>query len=441
MSHAELRQIAERVVAEARRLGAEEARVRVSEGSYSQLERRDGKVEKAQESRSRAAGLSLMVDGRFSAHSTNDLRPEAVTQFLERAVAATRFMEPDPDRRLPDLSEMGAADVDLDPIDPHFGAYTSADRRQGAEALEAACQDRAQGAPVRSITSFVWDGRSDSALVTSNGFSSSWASTSFGAGATISLEDADGRLPEAWTSYGVRHRADLPDARHIANDLVERGQSRLGSKAAPSGRYALLLDRRVVGRMLGTLLGPLSGTAIYEQRSCMADKLGEKIAAEGLTLIDDPLIARAGGSQPHDGDGLPSRRRAILDAGVLQMFFLSVYNARRLKVAPTTGGASNLIVPPGARSPADMTAGLDRAIRVDGFLGGNSNPTSGDFSYGVHGALIEGGKEVRPVSEMNVSGNVFELLERFVEAADDPWTFSSWRTPTLLFRDIQFSGT
>ena len=95
----------------------------------------------------------------------------------------------------------------------------------------------------------------------------------------------------------------------------------------------------------------------------------------------------------------------------------------------------------GSSTYTELALGLDRAIRVDGFLGGNSNPTSGDFSYGVHGALIEGGKEVRPVSEMNVSGNVFELLERFVEAADDPWTFSSWRTPTLLFRDIQFSGT
>jgi len=441
MSHEQLRLIAERIVGEAQRLGAEEARVQVGEGSYSQLERRDGQVEKAQESRSRSAGLSLMVDGRFSAHSTNDLRPEAVTAFLERAIAATRFMEPDPNRALPDLEQMGAAEVDLDAVDPEFDAWSPDDRREAAERLEAVCAAAAKDDPVRSITAYVWDGRSDSALVTSHGFSSSWSGTSVGQGATVSLEDADGRLPEAWSTFSTRHRGDLPDAERVAADLVERGRLRLGSKAAESGRYPLLLDRRVVGRMLGTLLGPISGTAIYEQRSCMAGKLGEKIAAAGLSLYDDPLIPRAPGSRPHDGDGLPSQRRAILEAGVLKMYFLGVYNGRRLDMPPTTSGASNLIVPPGVRSEAAIQAGLSRAIRVEGFLGGNSNATSGDFSYGVLGTLIEDGVAVRPVSEMNVSGNLFDLLDSFVEAASEPWIYSSWRCPTLLFDDVQFSGT
>ena len=441
MSHQQLREIAEGIVAEATRLGAEECRVRVGEGSSSQLERRDGVVEKAQESWSRSAGLSLMVDGRFSAHSTNDLRPAALTAFLERAIAATRFMEPDPDRRLPDLADMGVAAVDLDAVDPDFEAWTAARRAAACETVERLCADRSKDDPVRSITAYVWDGRSDSALVTSHGFSSSWSGTSFGHGATVSLEDADGRLPEAWSTFSTRHLSDLPSAERVADDLVARGRLRLGSKAAESGRYPLLLDRRVVGRMLGTLLGPLSGTAIYEQRSCMAGKLGERIAAAGLSLYDQPLLPRAPGSRPHDGDGLPSKRRAILEDGVLQMYFLGVYNARRLKMAPTTGGASNLVVPPGARTEAEIQAGLKRAIRVEGFLGGNSNATSGDFSYGILGTLIEDGQPVRPVSEMNVSGNLFELLDRFVEAASEPWIYSSWRVPSLLFDDIQFSGT
>jgi PmbA protein len=441
MSHKELREAAERIVSEAMSLGAEEARVTVGEGSYSQLERRDGKVEKAQESRSRSAGLSLMVDGRFSAHSTNDLRPTALTAFLERAVAASRYLEPDPDRCLPDLDLMGVAVDNLDAVDPGFSAYTAENRRESCEELEQLCRARASEDPVRSITAYAWEGRSDSALVTSNGFSSSWSGTSFGHGATVSLEDADGRLPEAWSTFSTRHLADLPSAERVADDLIARGRQRLGSAAAESGRYALLLDRRVVGRMLGTLLGPLSGTSIYEQRSCMAGKLGEKIAAGGLSIYDNPLIPRAPGSRPHDGDGLPSKQRAILEDGVLKMYFLGVYNSRRLKMAPTTSGASNLIVPPGPRSVADIQAGLGRAIRVEGFLGGNSNPTSGDFSYGVLGTLVEDGKDVRPVSEMNVSGNVFTLLDSFVEAANDPWVYSSWRVPTLLFDDIQFSGT
>lgn len=440
MSHEQLRNIAESIVAEAARLGADEVAARVGEGSYGQLERRNGLVEKAQESRSRSAGISLMVDGRFSAHSTNDLRPDAVRAFLERAVAATRFMEPDLDRRLPNIDDMGIAEGDLDAVDPRFASWTPEDRGATCEALEDACKGATSGDPVRSITAFTWDGRSDSALVTSNGFSSSWSSTSFGRGATISLEDSDGRLPEAWTSYSVRHSGDLPEVGLVAEDLAERGRRRLGSKAIESGRYPLVLDRRVVSRLLGVLLGPLSGTAIYEKRSCLADKLGQTIGASGLSLYDEPLLPRAPGSRPHDGDGLPSRRRAIVEDGVLKTFFLNVYNARRLGVAPTTGGTSNVVVPAGSRSPEALAASLPRAIRVDGFLGGNSNATTGDFSFGILGALLENGQPVTPVSEMNVSGDLFGLLERFVEAADDPWVYSTWRCPTLLFDDIQFSG-
>jgi PmbA protein len=131
----------------------------------------------------------------------------------------------------------------------------------------------------------------------------------------------------------------------------------------------------------------------------------------------------------------------LVENGVLQTYFLSVYNARRLGEAPTTGGTTNVVVPPGSRTVSEISRDVGRAIRVDGFLGGNSNATTGDFSFGILGALLEDGVPVTPVSEMNVSGDLFGLLERFAEAANDPWLYSSWRCPTLLFDDIQFSGT
>ena len=108
---------------------------------------------------------------------------------------------------------------------------------------------------------------------------------------------------------------------------------------------------------------------------------------------------------------------------------------------PTTGGSSNLVMQPGARSPSEIARSLPQAIRVEGFLGGNANPTSGDFSYGIHGTLLEHGEPVQSLSEMNISGNLFELLDHYVEAANDPWGFGSWRVPTLRFDDIQFSGS
>jgi PmbA protein len=436
----DLLDVAERIVSLARALGADEISASVGAGTSTELSRRDGKVEKAQESRSMSASVDLMVDGRYSSHSTNDLRPDSFRPFLERAIAATRFLEPDLHRALPPRESMGLADAELDLDDPGHAALGPEARRTWAEELEAATVAAATGT-VRSITAYVWDGASEGVTVTSNGFVERSRRTSFGHGATISLEDADGRLPEGYAAVSASHRADLPSIREVAADVSARAAGRLGSRATESGRYPMLLDRRAVGRVLGAMLGPLGATAIYEGRSCMADKLGAQIASSALTLWDEPLIVRGAGSRLSDGDGLPSLRRAIVVDGVLQMFFIDVYNARRMGVPVTTGGASNLVVAPGGASPRALVADAPRAIRVDGFLGGNTNATTGDFSFGIHGALLERGEVVQNLSEMNVAGNIFELLSHYVAAADDPWTFSAWRCPSLLFDAVQFSGT
>lgn len=438
---ANLEQGAEDVLRLALELGADEVSVTVSLGVSTELQRRDGKVEKAQESRSLGADVELMVDGRFSSHGTSDLRPAALRAFLERAVAATSHLEPDLDRRLPDIEDMGSADADLDLEDPHYATHNPERRREMVEALEHASREALTSDPVRSITAYVWDGRSQHAIACSNGFRHQGASTSWGMASTVSLADVDGRIPEAWSSASARHLEDLPPIPHIVDDLVRNGRARLGSKAAPSGKYPMLLDARVVSRILNVMLTPLGGNAIYEQRSCMADKLGKQIASTAFSLRDEPLVRRGLGSRHHDGDGLPATPRTIVDNGMLQTFFLSVYDARRLGKQPTTGRASNLCIAPGRRTPDQIARGLGRVVRVDGFLGGNTNPVTGDFSFGVQGALLENGKVLHPVSEMNVSGNIFELMGGYQEAASDVWTWSAWRCPSLLFDNVQFSGS
>jgi PmbA protein len=122
------------------------------------------------------------------------------------------------------------------------------------------------------------------------------------------------------------------------------------------------------------------------------------------------------------------------------MFFLGCYHARKLDLEPTTAGASNLVIADGSRSVEEITAQLATCIRVDSFLGGNTNTINGDFSFGIRGMRLENGVAVAPVSEMNIAGNLFTLLPRFIEAADDTWRHTSVVSPSLLFDDIQFSG-
>ena len=306
----DLLDVGQHVVDLARSLGADEVTVDAAHSVYTDLAQRDGRIEKAQESRSMQVSVDLLVDGRFSSHSTNDLRSDALRTFLERAVAATRYLEPDPDRRLPDRAEMGAADLahmELD--DPDWPPAAPGARRARLAELEARSLEAGQGQPVRSISAFLWDGRIDTAVVTSNGFAHRWQRTSAGYGGSITMEEPDGRLPEAYTSYAARHGADLPPLADVATELVARGVGRLQSGPLASGRYPMLLESRAVGSLLRVLLSPLSGTAVYEGRSCLRDRRDTAIAPARFSLWDDPLIPRALGTQPHTGDGFPAVRR------------------------------------------------------------------------------------------------------------------------------------
>ena len=424
------------IVETARSLGAEEVTAWTAAGTYTDVKQRDGTLEKWQDSQSRSASAALFVDGRYSVHNTNDLRPDALRQFLRRAIDATRHLEPDPDRCLPDPKEMGAAPGELDLVDT---TAPEVDHRAWVDQMQTAAT-KAIPRHLRSAEGFVWSGSSASAMVTSNGFVGTTSSTEFGQGAEVSMEDTDGRLPEAYDFAVARHQGDLPSIAELASGVADRGLRQLGSGPVPSKRGAMLVENRVASRIIGTLVGPLGGGAIYEQRSCMSDKLGESVASSAFNLLDEPHLPKAMGSRMYDGDGRPTVARTLIQDGVLQHWLINVYYGRNLEQAPTTGGTSNLVVPAGARSCAEILNDVGWAIHVDGFLGGNSNPATGRYSFGIRGTLFENGEPVKPISEMNISGSIFDLMAGFVEAADDPWLFGSCRSPSLLFDAVQFSG-
>jgi len=398
---------------------------------------RDGRIEKWKDSQSRAVSAALLVNDRWSVHSTSDLRPEAVRAFIGRAIQATEMLEPDEDRRLPDLEQMGWVDpksMDLD------DGGTEVDLREWVSTLEKATVDAAPD-NLRSASAFVWTGRSARHTATSNGFQCGFGTTDYGHGGTMSLEDANGRIPEAYDWDSVRHHADLCDIEKIATQTSARACRRLGSGPVESRQGLMLLDNRQVSRVLGAALAPMHGRSLFEQRSCYLDKLGEQVGSKGFNLTDEPHLPRGQGSRPFDGDGRPTQRRELFKDGVLQTWLLDVYYGRRMDRAPTTGGTSNLVVPPGTRSVAEILRERDWAIRVEGFLGGNSNAATGRYSFGIHGTLFRNGEVAGAVSEMNITGSIFDLLGNFVEAADDVYEASSCRSPSLLFDEVQFSGS
>jgi len=435
-----MQDVAEKTLLFARENGAEEAKVSVSRASHVELDQRQRSLEKSSEALTQGMTLTLMVDGRSSAHSTSDLREDALPGFVKRAADATRVLEPDPDYRQLPLEEMGKLPLEpLDLVDANGGRSADERGRTVAQLEDEVLSLKSEN--LISATTYLWESQSEGLVLFSNGFSGSTASTQYGMGGEVTLLEADGKRPEASAFYSARHLSDLPELQQVAKEIWGRANESLNGSPTASDRYTLILANRSVGRILGAALGPLSGASIWQGRSLYADKLGEKIASSKLTILDDPTIPRAHGSRSFDKDGLEPKKRSIVEDGVLQTWFLDAYHARKLERSANGGSVCNVVIPPGQRTWKNIAKEHEKAIRVTSFLGGNSNSTSGDFSFGIRGQLLHKGEVVQNVVEMNVSGNLLELLDRFSEAANDPWTYSSYRVPSLFFEGVQFSGS
>jgi PmbA protein len=403
---------------------------------------RDGKIEKVSEATTRGLGLDLYVEGRYAAVSTSDLRPDALARFVEDSIALARTLAPDPHRKLPDPAlYRGQAQVDLELEDPSHGALDSGTRRRIAEELELAARAVPGAERILSVTTGTSDTRAESALVQTNGFEGTKHGTDFWISAEVTVKDQDGRRPEESAASGARFRAEVEAPAAVGRRAAERALARLGSVKGASAPMTMIVDARSSGRVVAALLGPLAAAAIQQKRSFAEGKIGARLGSALLDLRDEPLVVRGLGSRLYDGEGMAARPFAIFEGGVLRSYYVDSYYGRKLGIPPTTARTSNLAWKLGPRSQAELLREAGEGILVTGFLGGNSNGTTGDFSLGVRGFRIRNGQLAGPVGEMNVSGNHLELWSRLAAVGNDPYRYSSMRTPTLVFEGVQFAGT
>ena len=436
-----MREIAHAAVKTAKTKGANEVAVRAYTVRDVAVQWRDGKLEQINESTTRGIGLQLYVDGRFSAVSTSDLRPDALDVFIADSLAMTRTLVKDPFRYLPEpkLYE-GQAAVDLKLEDPAYPTVTPDMRRRMARELEEAARSVPGSGAILSVTTGFNDTRAEVLRVASNGFEGTRVDTSFWTSAQVTVKDGDGRRPEDWSAAGVRFVGELPPVADVGREAARRALARVGSTKADTALLPMAVDNRAAGRLVGALLGPLQGQAIQQKRSFLDGKLGTAVGSEKLTFADDPLVVKGLASRLFDGEGIAARRLPVFERGVLKSYFIDTYYGRKLGMAPTTGGSSNGSWALGDKAQAALLADMKVGILITGFLGGNSNGTTGDFSFGVQGYRVRGGQLAEPVAEMNISGNQADLWKRLVAVGNDPYPYSSGRTPTLVFEGVQFAG-
>jgi PmbA protein len=438
----DLLDVTRRAAALARRKGASDAAAGSYRARHVEVAWRDGRVENVSEATTRGLGLELYVDGRYVAVSTSDLRPDALERFVEDAVALARTLAPDPHRRLPDPElYRGQAKVDLELEDPAAGGVEAVERRRVAAELEAAARAVPGAERFLSVTTSVSDTQAESALVQTNGFEGTRRGTDFWIFAEVTVQDPDGRRPEEHAASGGRFRAALEPPGVVGRRAAERALARIGSVKGPSAVMTMAVENRASGRILGSLLGPLAAASVQQKRSFLEARAGSRIGSPLLDVVDDPLVPRGLGSRLYDSEGLAARAFPLFEQGVLRNYYVDTYYGRKLGWAPTTARTSNLAWKLGERSREGLLADLGEGILVTGFLGGNSNGTTGDFSLGVRGFRVRGGRIAEPVGEMNVSGNHLQLWQRLAAVGNDPYPYSATRTPTLVFEGVQFAGT
>jgi PmbA protein len=439
MTTADVREIASQAADAARRLGAQDARIRVNRERYVYLKSSAGELEQIEESSELSLSAALFVDGRFSTHTTSDLRPEGLEAFLKNAVAMTRYLVPEPARTLPPPElYKGYEEKELRLNDAAYDTVDTDTRKKVITELNDAVAGKSPA--LNLVEAYCYDSVREGALVNTNGFTGFQRGTRFSVGVDITAQDPEGRRVQYGEEAARRFRVDLPGTSQLAGGVLDRTLKSLGAKPLKTQRLPMIVENRVAGRLLGRLVAPMSASLVQQRQSFLEGKKGQRFASEVLTLVDDPHLPTALGSTLFDGEGMPARRRVMIQNGTLQDYWIDVYYGNKLGWAPTSAGPSNLVIEPGKEDLDGLMRQAGKGILVTGFLGGNSNSTTGDFSMGINGFYFENGKIAQPVQEMNIAGNHLEFWKQLVAVGNDPYLDSTMRFPSMLIDGVMFSG-
>ena len=455
------------VVALAMKAGASDAEAVAREGDEFSVNVRMGEVETITESGSRALGLRVFAGKRSASTSTSDLTPAGVRKLVEGAIALARITEEDPFAGLPEAAEFGAGEFGAAP-----GEASSADDLHlyfedvyslpAAERVEWArrCEAAALKADPRIKNS---DGGSFDAstgrraMANSRGFVGGYRSSYAGVSAAPLAVDADGKMQrDGWWS-SARRFADLESPEAVGAEAARRTLRRLGARRVPTQRVPIVFSPEAARTLIGSLFEAVSGDAVWRGASFLAGKLGETIAAPKLTLIDDNLMilpngAGGFGSSPFDAEGLPSRRTAVIEQGVLKSYLLNTYTARKLEMKSTHNaarglagapgiGCGNLFVLPGALSEERILGELEAGLYVTSLMGFGVNVVTGDYSRGATGLWIENGELTHAVEEVTIAGNLGEMLKNITAIGSDLEFRTAIASPTLRIDGMTVAGS
>jgi PmbA protein len=445
LDQSDLADLAERLVSAARRAGAEQADALAVRSISLSVEVRDGAVEESQRSEGDDLGLRVIVGRKQAVVSTNDLKGDGFDTLAARAVAMARVAPEDRFAGLADPALLAHTLPALDLIDPEMpqvGVLETRAREAEAAGLAVAGVTKSGGASASA-------GIGGLVLVTSHGFHGATIASRHGIAMTAIAGDGTG-MERDYDFSSTLHAADLESAQAIGRRAGERAVKRLNPRKVATRRVPVVFDSRISGSLVGHLAGAANGSAIARKTSFLREKLGAKIFASGIDIIDDPLRPRGLRSRPFDAEGVAGRSLKLVQDGTLSTWLLDCATARELGLQ-TTGhaqrgvsstpspGPSNLHIPPGTKTPEELIADIDDGFYVTDMIGMGVNLVTGDYSRGASGFWIENGERTYPVSEVTIAGHLLEMFASVTPANDLVFRYGT-NAPTLRVEGMTVAG-
>ena len=449
MSGNHLPELAAQTVRLALDRGAADAECTISEGNEFSVNVRMREVESLKQAGSRGAGLRILKGKRTGSAHTSDLSPEGIRQMVNAAIELASITGEDPHAGLPDDAEFGqiSSDLQLYCADvEHLETAFKIGLAREAEASALAADPRITNSEGGSFDSRV--GRR--VFANSRGFAGEYRTSYCSLSAVPVAREGESMERDYWVSTS-RGFAGLEPPEQIGRIAAERALRRLGARKVETQRVPVIFEPRTARSLLGNLFEAAHGESIYRHASFLAGKLGEKVATENLTIIDDGTIPGLFGSSPFDDEGVPTRRTPVIERGVLKSYLLNTYTARKLGMK-TTGNASrglsgnagighgNLFIQPGARTPGEIIASVSNGLYVTELIGSGVNIVTGDYSRGAAGLWIRNGEPAFPVSEITIAGNLINMLMEMEAIGSDLEFRGTTAAPTLLIREMTVGG-
>jgi PmbA protein len=442
----QFQQLIDDTLAIARDLGATDAAAEVSEGAGLSVSVRKGEIENVERNRDKSLGVTVYAGQRRGNASTSDFSRQALEQTVRAAFDIARFTAEDPAAGLPEADELVTPDVaaiDLDLFHPWaLDAERAADLAKRCEDAAFATDRRisnSEGGGTSAQQAHFWAGNS-------RGFRGGYASSRH----SISVAPIAGKGAhmerDAWYS-SQRDAMDLASPEAVGRYAAERALSRLKGRQVPTCEVPVLFENTLAAGMLGAYVQATSGGSLYRRATFLLDCIGQQVLSDHIDIDEDPLIRKGKSSAPFDDEGVRTRARRAVDAGVTQGYFLSTYSARKLGLKTTghAGGSQNMTLTSRLTQPGDhldaMLKKLGRGLFVTELMGQGVNYVTGDYSRGAAGFWVEGGRIQHPVHEVTIAGNLGEMFKQIVAVGADRYTSGGKTVGSMLFERMKVAGS